>query len=202
MAEDDKKTEKKKKKKLGAPKGKPHKYPANRKSTPPKSTSFGQLINMEPGDNARFTKNALEVMLLPPIDRDDPVAVENRVREYFEIVIRNDMKPSVAGLANALGMHRSALIQWVNGTYRVGQPQVDVVKKAYAFLNQLWEDYMQNGKINPVSGIFLGKNNFGYADRQELDITAKPDSVREGRTDAELRALYDLPIEAESSVIE
>ena len=32
-------------------------------------------------------------------------------------------------------------------------------------------DYMQNGKINPVSGIFLMKNNFGYADKQEVVVT-------------------------------
>jgi hypothetical protein len=30
---------------------------------------------------------------------------------------------------------------------------------------------MQNGKINPVSGIFLGKNNFGYQDKQEMVLT-------------------------------
>ena len=35
----------------------------------------------------------------------------------------------------------------------------------------LWEKYMQNGKINPVSGIFLGKNNFGYVDKQEHVVT-------------------------------
>jgi hypothetical protein len=32
-------------------------------------------------------------------------------------------------------------------------------------------DYMQNGQINPVSGIFLMKNNFGYADKQEVVVT-------------------------------
>ena len=35
----------------------------------------------------------------------------------------------------------------------------------------LWENYMQNGKINPVSGIFLGKNNFGYQDKTEYVVT-------------------------------
>ncbi len=32
-------------------------------------------------------------------------------------------------------------------------------------------DYMQNGKINPVSGIFLMKNHFGYTDKQEVVVT-------------------------------
>ncbi len=35
------------------------------------------------------------------------------------------------------------------------------------------EEYMLNGKINPVTGIFLLKNSFGYADRTE--IVQKPD---------------------------
>ena len=30
---------------------------------------------------------------------------------------------------------------------------------------------MQQGKINPVSGIFLGKNNFCYRDQQEMVLT-------------------------------
>jgi hypothetical protein len=38
-------------------------------------------------------------------------------------------------------------------------------------MENLWENYMQNGKINPVSGIFLGKNNFGYQDKTEHVIT-------------------------------
>ena len=30
---------------------------------------------------------------------------------------------------------------------------------------------MLNGKINPVSGIFIGKNHFGYQDKQEVIVT-------------------------------
>ena len=30
---------------------------------------------------------------------------------------------------------------------------------------------MLNGKINPVSGIFLGKNNFSYVDKQDFVVT-------------------------------
>jgi hypothetical protein len=47
----------------------------------------------------------------------------------------------------------------------------DSIKKAYEYMELLWENYMQNGKINPVSGIFLGKNNFGYQDKTEHVIT-------------------------------
>ena len=48
---------------------------------------------------------------------------------------------------------------------------VDYIKRAYNYMEILWENYMQNGKINPVSGIFLGKNNFGYQDKTEYVVT-------------------------------
>jgi hypothetical protein len=48
---------------------------------------------------------------------------------------------------------------------------MDSIKRAYEYMEILWENYMQNGKINPVSGIFLGKNNFGYQDKTEHIVT-------------------------------
>jgi hypothetical protein len=60
-------------------------------------------------------------------------------------------------------------------------------------LEALWEDYMQNGKINPVSGIFLGKNNFGYSDKQEYVLTPNTGEI-EQRNVAEIEAKYaELP---------
>jgi hypothetical protein len=52
---------------------------------------------------------------------------------------------------------------------------------------------MQNGKINPVSGIFLGKNNFGYSDKQEYVLTPNTGEI-EQRNVAEIEAKYaELP---------
>ncbi len=46
-----------------------------------------------------------------------------------------------------------------------------VIKMAYNSLEVLWESWSTNGKINPVTAIFLGKNNFGYVDKQEHVLT-------------------------------
>ncbi len=48
---------------------------------------------------------------------------------------------------------------------------------------------MQNGKINPVSGIFLMKNNFGYADKSEVVLTPN-NPLGESRSQAELEQKY------------
>ena len=53
---------------------------------------------------------------------------------------------------------------------------------------------MQNGKINPVSGIFLGKNNFGYQDKQEHVITPNTNSDSDyNAEDIKQRYLTDSP---------
>jgi hypothetical protein len=81
------------------------------------------------------------------------------------------MKPTVNGMCNALGIHRDTLHTWRTGEYRADSHQA-IIMKAYRVLEELWEDYMLNGKINPVSGIFLSKNLFyGYSDKQELVLT-------------------------------
>lgn len=48
---------------------------------------------------------------------------------------------------------------------------------------------MQNGKINPVSGIFLMKNNMGYQDKQEFVLTPN-NQLGEATSPEELQQKY------------
>jgi hypothetical protein len=100
------------------------------------------------------------------------------------------MKPTVAGLAMALGMDRRRLWEIktdaaVGGTGKQHLPPetLDSIKKAYKLMENLWETYMNSGKINPVSGIFLGKNNFGYQDKTEYVLT--PNQKQDSDYDAD-----------------
>ena len=88
------------------------------------------------------------------------------------------MKPTVSGMGMALGLDRRRLWEIktgarVGGVGNINLPTetMDSIKRAYEYMELLWENYMQNGKINPVSGIFLGKNNFGYQDKTEYVVT-------------------------------
>lgn len=139
----------------------------------------------EPGDNARYLRHALAVFDLPPIDISDPVQVEERIRWYFNYCIDSDMKPTVNGLCNAIGINKQTFWEWGHGVTR-SKTHGGLVKKAYALLNELWEDYMLNGKVNPASGIFLGKNHFGYKDVQEIQVAAQ-NPLGEMQDEAELR---------------
>lgn len=134
------------------------------------------LRNMEPGDNTKYLAHAMAVRNMPPIDTTDPVQVEQRINEYMELCGQYDMKPTVKGFCNSLRISRQSLFDWKRGTFRPGTHQ-EVILRAYDLLEELWENYMQNGKINPVSGIFLGKNNFQYTDKQEYVLTPNQGAI-------------------------
>ena len=143
------------------------------------------------GDNNKYTTFALALMRLPKIDIRDPKQMRERVGEYFQLCADFDMKPAVTALGLSLGMDRRRLWEVKNGQDYQGIPQEskDIIKMAYDSLEMLWESYMQNGKINPVSGIFLGKNNFGYKDQQEYVVT--PNTMGEDESPDVIAAKYD-----------
>lgn len=124
----------------------------------------------EPGDNTKYINHSLRLAKFEKVDLKSPEKVGERINDYFRICAEDDMKPSVAGLALAMGFDRKYLWE-----IRVGNkgkcPEVaDLLKKAHQILDLQMVDYMQNGKINPVSGIFLMKNNFGYTDEQKVVV--------------------------------
>lgn len=153
--------------------------------------------NLEPGDNSKFLGISMQLMKLPKIDIRDEQQVEERLEEYFQIQYDNDCKPTVVGMAMALGISRQSLWAIRTGNPMGGRgnestlpPSVtDLIKKAYFLMENLWEQYMLNGKINPVTGIFLGKNNFGYQDKTEYVLT--PNTNQDNDYSAEdIRARY------------
>lgn len=156
------------------------------------NSNESRLQNMQPGDNSKFLRHALVTLNMPPIDISDPKQVEDRIAWYFNHCIENDMKPAVKGFCNALGIPRKTLWAWREGIQRPATHQA-IILKAYDTLEELWEDYMLNGKINPVSGIFLAKNHWGYADKQEYVLTPNTGGI-EAVDPATIEAKYaELP---------
>ncbi len=158
------------------------------KSKRPKK-SDQMSVHTEPGDNERYLRHSMKILALPPIDTSDIEALQSRITEYFNLCADEDMKPSVPGLALSLRITRQTLWRWSQETEK--PERSDTIKRAYCVLDLLMDAYMQNGKINPVSGIFLMKNNHGYTDKQELVVTPqKPLDSDLTRNPEELRRQY------------
>ena len=125
-------------------------------------------LNVEEGENTRYTLHALDLAMLPKIDLTDPEKVAERTKTYFQMCIQNDMKPTMAGYALALDVDRMVLQKIIYGAKDIGDVSREIVIKAYRMLTAQMEDYMSNGKINPVAGIYLMKNNMNYSDRENV----------------------------------
>ena len=157
--------------------GKPYKRRTDREAT------------VDSGDNARFIAHAMRLAKLPPIDMDNADEVAERCEQYFEMAREDNSKPSLAALALALGYDRVSLYRIVNGLQGKSTEVCNVLKRAVQMLDVLLNDYMQNGKINPVSGIFLMTNTLNYQQRAEVTV-APAQPLGEGRDPDELRRRY------------
>lgn len=126
----------------------------------------------EPGEISRMLRQAMTISHWPQIDTNDAEQVMGRIDQYHLFCIQNDIKPEMSSLALALGVNRSTLWKWENGI-ESNKPQAvrNAIKKGREINEILMVQLMQNGKINPVTGIFLLKNNHDFKDQQDVIIT-------------------------------
>jgi len=157
-------------------------------------------IKAKAGEIREQSKKLFAIYNWPKIDLDSDVEVEERIKMYFDYSMQQDLKPTVEGLALAVGVSRSTLWDWETGRRRdnVGSSRADMVKKAKDYIAFLMSDGAMNGKINPVTWIFYAKNYFGMADKQEIEIRAK-DPLGDALTPEDIakQIPHDIPIDAE-----
>ena len=153
-------------KKKGRPKG------ATDKQERKKRTD--RSVAMDPNENSNMIKYAMALMNLPKIDYNNLEQLKQRIQDYFDLSAAYGYKPAVASLASSLSVDRVTLFNWLNGKTETikNRECFNTLKAAYDSINMLYEIYMNTGKINPVAGIFLMKNNMGYKDTTDYIITA------------------------------
>lgn len=126
----------------------------------------------EPGEISTMIKNTMDISHWPDINTNDPQQVTERIDQYHLFCIQRDIKPDMSGLAMALGVTTKTVWAWENGVDS-NKPQSvrNAIKKGRQMNEILLAQMMMNGKINPVTGIFLMKNNHGYKDQQDVVLT-------------------------------
>lgn len=133
-----------------------------------------QVPQLEPDELASFVRAAYERSKMPRCDMKDPDAVAERYNWYIESCIQNNSRPGVAGLASAYGYDRKHLLRMKDGEIKSIPADVcDTLKRIWSMFEDLMEQYSITGKINPVTSIFMFKNNFNYKDQSESVIIKK-----------------------------
>lgn len=111
-----------------------------------------------------------------PLKFETPESLQNQIDLYFEQCTGEDGKfstpPTVSGLAYFLDTSRETLMN-----YEMREDFFDAIKRAKARILAFNEEQLyRNTQVTGV--IFNLKNNFGFADRQEIDHTTKGEEIK------------------------
>ena len=63
----------------------------------------------QPGDNRRYLTHSMAMFDWLEVDMKEPEQVRERIGQYLDLCAKDDMKPSVAGLALAFGVDRKTI---------------------------------------------------------------------------------------------
>lgn len=139
----------------------------------------GRVPSTTEEENKRYLAHSMELMAMSKIDLNDPNEVMVRSQDYYGICYKNGMKPNAAGYVLSLGYSRQYINDVLAGRKGANVPQEtkEIILRFKDSLASQMEDYMQNGKINPIAGIFLMKNNHGYRDQvEQVTVTESAES--------------------------
>lgn len=164
------------------PRGRPHKGPVepeaivkvNKSKTPWQSRNSPVIgdngIAVKPGDNARYAGYLLEFLSWGRVDKQNIDELEERLARYVAYCAQHDIKIGNQVCYMALGINKDDVYNWEH--QRHGTPEHrDFIKKVKFICAGNREFLMQDGKINPVTGIFWQKNYDGLKDQQEMVLT-------------------------------
>ena len=111
-----------------------------------------------------------------PVDWGDAGCIRNRVADYFRIMSETNCRPTVSGLAMAFGIRKERLYDLRRGLIRkqfkaITPEGLEEIHKAYDMLAMLYESYLMNDDINPMVGVFVGTNMYGYTNASKVEVT-------------------------------
>ena len=129
-----------------------------------------QKAEMPEGYNARVTAFMMEIMPKEPLDLHDVAEMERRFLSYVQKCSEWDMKVGNQAAYMAIGITKQQAWEWENNASR-NPARGDFIKKVRQFCGVFREGLMQDGKVNPVTGIFWQKNYDGMKDQTEMVLT-------------------------------
>lgn len=155
-------------------------------------------IKCTDSEMSEILDRALTVYKWPKIDLDSDEAVEERCALYFEHCRDTGERPTIAGLACAIGCSTQTLSDWESGKTRaqLSSRRSGIIKKAKLLIQYFLEQIAVGNKIYPNVWIFYGKNYFGMKDVQDITITPNT-ALDQEHTPEEIEAkvLDDIPVD-------
>ena len=128
-----------------------------------------QIDDIEPTFVKKTISELREVYDLPKPETDEDV--RKRIYDFFIFCEEKGMRPGIETLSLFLGVSRMSLWNWSNGIGCTEARQT-MINHAKALIAAYLEQSHLQGKLNPVSAIFLSKIWLGYSE----DLTVRLDT--------------------------
>lgn len=130
----------------------------------------GHNPDLPEGYNSRMIQFTMEIMPSEKLDYNDIEEMERRFMHYLETCAKYDMKIGNQAAYAAIGIDKGIAWEWVNRC-TTNPARTDFIKKVQKVCALYREGLMQDGKVNPVTGIFWQKNYDGMKDQTEMVLT-------------------------------
>lgn len=127
-------------------------------------------IDTKPGDNSKYATVLMELASWPKTDKTDIEELDNRFMEYLQYCASNDIKIGNQMAYLALGLSKDDVYDMEHGR-KLGNSASEFIKKVKQICAGNRELLMQDGKVNPITGIFWQKNYDSMKDVQDITIT-------------------------------
>lgn len=144
---------------------------------------------LEAGYNTRRIQFMMAIMPKEPLDYNDVDEMERRFENYLRLCSEWDMKVGNQAAYAAIGIDKGMAWEWSmrnTGNTR----RTDFIKKVQKICAMYREGLMEDGKVNPVTGIFWQKNYDGLRDQQEVVLTPNTSPLGEQKDAEQLKQKY------------
>nr|DAH99788.1 MAG TPA: Terminase small subunit [Caudoviricetes sp.] len=149
----------------------------------------GHNPDLPEGYNTRRIRFMQAILPTEPLDRNDVEEMERRFARYLELCAQWDMKVGNQAAYAAIGIDKDDAYEWSNRN--LGNPaRTAFIKKVQKVCAMYREGLMEDGKVNPVTGIFWQKNYDGMKDQQEVVLTPNTSPLGEQKDAEALRQKY------------
>lgn len=124
---------------------------------------------------------------------NDPEKLKKDIEEFFIDCEKRNRVPTVTGLAVALDTTRETLLQYENEIIKKLDDNIkheisDAIKRAKVRIHAEYEQALfDRGKV--TGAIFTLKNNYGWADKQEIVQTTNNNVDLSGLTEEQIKGL-------------
>ena len=110
-------------------------------------------VKTEPGDNSKYATILMELSSWPKPDKRNVEELENRFMEYLQYCAINDVKIGNQMAYLALGLNKDDVYDMEHGR-KLDSTHSEFIKKVKQMCAGNRELLMQDGKVNPITGIF------------------------------------------------